>query len=286
MPTLKAIRRRIASVKSTQQITRAMKLVAAAQLRRAQEALLNARPYHENLSAIAASVLQTDSSALAPREDAQPAALLILVASDRAFCGGYNVNAIRKAEEEAERLQKEGLPVRLFAVGRKPVDHYKRARRQLAGEKINNLPRLATVALARELAARALSDYQSGQVRQVGILYTVFRSALSQRPTFERLLPVEPPHGEGGERADYLMEPSRAELIPVVLRSYLESSIYHALLEAEASEQGARMTAMDSATNNAAEMIQRLTLDMNRARQAMITRELMDIVGGAEALRG
>ncbi len=286
MPTLKAIRRRIASVKSTQQITRAMKLVAAARLRRAQEALVSATPYHEGVREIAASVLLTDASALAPAEDAQPAALLIVVGSDRGQCGGYNANLIRKAEEEAARLRNEGLEVRRFAVGRKVLDHFKRTRQTVAGEKINNLPRLATVALARELAARMLSEYQSGQVAQAGIVYSMFRSALSQRPCFERLLPIEPPSIEAARSDEYLMEPSRDRLIPIVIRSYVESALYHALLEAEASEQGARMTAMDSATNNAADMIQRLTLDMNRARQAAITRELMDIVGGSEALRG
>jgi F-type H+-transporting ATPase subunit gamma len=281
MPTLKAIRRRIASVKSTQQITRAMKLVAAARLRRAQEMLTNARPYHEALSRIAASVLGTQS--LEPVEGAPPVALLIVVGADRGLCGGYNVNVIRKADEESERLKRDGLEVRLLVVGRKQFDHFKRAGRTLAGE---NIVRLATIGLARELAARMLSEYQSGRIREAGIVYTLFRSALSQRPQFERLLPIEPRGDQAGaEGADYLMEPSREELIPIVLRSYLESSVYHALIQAEASFSGAQMTAMDSATNNASEMIQSLTLDMNRARQAAITKELMDIVGGAEALR-
>ena len=282
MPTLKAIRRRIASVKSTQQITRAMKLVAAARLRRAQEMLANARPFHEDLSRIAASVL--GAQALEPVEGAPPAALLVVVGADRGLCGAYNVNVIRKAEEESERLKRDGLEVRLLMVGRKQFEHFKRGGRTLAGE---NIVRLATIGLARELAARMLSEYQFGRVRQAGIVYTQFRSALSQRPQFERLLPIEPraDRGEPAPAADYLMEPSREELIPIVLRSYLESSVYHALIQAEASFSGAQMTAMDSATNNASEMIQSLTLDMNRARQAAITKELMDIVGGAEALR-
>ncbi len=188
-----------------------MKLVSAARLRRAQEALLNARPYHENLSAIAASVLQADAGAIAPPEGAQDAALLMVVGSDRGFCGGYNVNLVRKAEEEARRLSGEGLKIRLFAIGRKPADHFRRTRQAVAGEKTNNKPRLATVALARELAARMLSEYQSGEVRQAGIAYTTFRSALSMRPVFERLLPVEPPSDEAAAHDDYLMEPSRVE---------------------------------------------------------------------------
>jgi F-type H+-transporting ATPase subunit gamma len=286
MPTLKAIRRRIASVNSTQQITRAMKLISASRLRRAQEALRNSVPYHEALRAIASSVLSADPAALAPPENARAAALLVVVAADRGLCGGYNVNVIRKAEDEARRLKREGAEVRLFAVGRKAADHFRRTRQPTMGEKINNQPRLATVALARELAARMLSEYRAGEVREAGIVYTHFRSAMSQRPTFERLLPIEPPTDAAEQGVEYLVEPSRAELMPVVLRMYLESSVYHALLESEASEEGARMTAMESATNNAIEMIAMLTLQMNRARQAAITTELMDIVGGAEALRG
>jgi F-type H+-transporting ATPase subunit gamma len=286
MPTLKAIRRRIASFKSTQQITRAMKLVAAARLRRAQEALHNAVPYHESLREIAASVLGGEPSLLSAPDNAASAALLVVVASDRGLCGGYNANLIRKAEEEARRMRGERLEVRLFAVGRRAADHFKRTRQSIVGQKTDNLPRLATVSLARELAARMLLEYQSGQVREAAIVYSRFRSALSQQPIFERLLPLEPLKDKAVQAVEYLVEPSRAELIPVMLRSYIESSVFHALLEAEASEQGARMTAMDSATTNANEMIDRLTIEMFRARQAAITKELMDIVGGAEALRG
>src|ERR1700687_2503755 len=187
MATLKAIRRRISSVKSTQQITRAMKLVAAARLRRAQEALLNAAPYHEGLRAMAASVLNAESFVLAQPENAAPASLMIVVGSDRGQCGGYNANLIRKAEEEARRLASEGLEVKLFAVGRKVADHFKRIRQPLAGEKINNHPRLAAGPPAPQIANRMLLEYQSGQVREAGIAYTVFRSALSQRPSYERL---------------------------------------------------------------------------------------------------
>jgi F-type H+-transporting ATPase subunit gamma len=290
MATLKAIRRRISSVKSTQQITRAMKLVAAARLRRAQEALVAARPYHEALQRVASSMLFGERAALAAAEDAPPAALMLIIASDRGLCGGYNANLVRKAEEEARRMRGAGLETGFFAVGRKAADHFKRARVTLVGESVNNLPRLATFALARRLAAGMLADFRAGKIREAGMVYSQFRSALSQRPVYERLLPVPVPEAaESGTPAvatQYLIEPSRGELMPVVLRRYVEAAIFHALLEGEASEHGARMTAMDSATNNASEMIENLTLEMNRARQATITRELMDIVGGAEALRG
>jgi F-type H+-transporting ATPase subunit gamma len=290
MATLKAIRRRISSVKSTQQITRAMKLVSAARLRRAQEALLNARPYHESLKRVADSLLGSAPDAMAPAENAQRVALILVITSDRALCGGYNANLLRMAEETARRCAAAGLEPKFFAVGRKGLEHFRRSKAPLDGDRVNNTPRLATVGLARDLAAKVIRDFRTGAISEAGVVYSAFRSAISQRPTYDKLLPVEPPKpAEGGDAApptEYLVEPSAAELMPVVLRSYVEAAIFHALLEGEASEHGARMTAMDSATNNAVEMIARLTLEMNRARQAQITRELMDIVGGAEALRG
>lgn len=286
MATLKAIRRRITSVRSTQQITRAMKLVAASRLRRAQEALLNARPYHEALKRVSDSLLASAPETLAPAENAKRAVLIVVVASDRGLCGGYNANLLRMAEETARRVHGEGLEVKFFAVGRKALDHFRRARQPLEGDRINNLPRLATVGLARDLAAKMMSEWRSGAIVEAGLVYSSFRSALSQRPIYEKVLPVEKPADTTAAATGYLVEPSPAELVPVVMRSYVEAAALHALLEAEASEHGARMTAMDSATNNAVEMISRLTLEMNRARQATITKELMDIVGGAEALRG
>jgi len=289
MASLKAIRRRISSVRSTQQITRAMKLVAAARLRRAQEALQNATPYHEALERVADSLFATERAALGPAEDAKREALVVVIGSDRGLCGGYNANVMRAAEDQARRAERDGMQVKFYAVGRKALDHLRRSGHPGAHQSTNN-PRLATFGGAQDLASRMLSDYRGGGVSETGLIYSEFHSALSQRPTYERLLPVselKPEQGTGEIAApvDYLVEPSRAELVPVVLRGYLEDSIFHALLEAEASEQGARMTAMDSATNNAADMIERLTLEMNRARQATITTELMDIVGGAEALR-
>jgi F-type H+-transporting ATPase subunit gamma len=291
MATTKVIRRRIASVKSTQQITRAMKLVAAARLRRSQEALINARPYHEALRRVADSVLASAPDAVAPPENAKRASLLIAVTSDRGLCGGYNTNLIRFSEDNTRRLRSDTLEPKLFVVGRKGAEHFKRTRQPVDAERINNLPRLATVELARAITDKVLSDYRTGAVSEAGVIYSSFHSALSQRPVYERLLPIEPPKpadgsNGGGGRTDYLIEPSAADLIPVVMRSYVEASIYHALLEAETSFFAAQMTAMDSATNNATDMIARLTLEMNRARQAQITKELMDIVGGAEALRG
>ena len=288
MVTLKAIRRRIASVRSTEQITRAMKLISAARLRRAQAALLNAGPYYEALTRVADSVLRTAPELAAPAENAAGKILIIVVASDRGLAGGYNINLLRLAEQAASRGRSSDLEGEFFAVGRKALDHFRRAQQSLAGERINNTPRLATVGLAREISQLVLARWRTGEIREAGLIYSVFRSAISQRPTFETLLPIEAPPQSGAQAAagDYLIEPSPAELVPVVLRTYVEAAVLHALLEAEASEHGARMTAMDAATNNATDMIERLTLEMNRARQAAITKELMDIVGGAEALQG
>ena len=301
MASLKAIRSRIATVKSTQQITRAMKLVSAARLRRAQEALSDALPYSEALARVADSLLTSEGISVGPVEGAQKRSLQIVVSSDGGLAGGYNSFVLRKAEEGQAEIRTRGLELELFAIGRKAVDHFKRSGVPIATSRVNNVPKLATIGLARDIATKVLNDYRTGAIDEAGIVYTKFKSALSQNPTYELLLPVKPPSDsgikEGAEveaviskadapKIDYLVEPSRAELVPVVLRGYLEAAIYHALLEAEASEQGSRMTAMDNATNNAVEMIAQYTLDMNRARQAQITRELMDIVGGAEALRG
>ena len=290
MATLKAIRRRITSVNSTQQITRAMKLVSAAKLRRAQEALTNARPYADTLGRVANSLLEAERAALAPAADAPAVALVVVVSSDRGLNGSYTANLMRTTDQTARKLRADGLEPRFFAIGRKGLDHLRRTQQTIVAERINNIPRLATLGLAKDIADRMLNDYRTGQIREAGVVYSRFRSALSQVPSYERILPIGRPERTGAEenepRAEYLIEPSRAELVPIVLRSYVQYAVFHALLEAEAGEHAARMTAMDAATNNAVEMIAALTLEMNRARQATITRELMDIVGGAEALRG
>jgi F-type H+-transporting ATPase subunit gamma len=296
MPTLKAIRRRISSVKSTQQITRAMKLVAASRLRRAQEALQNSLPYSEALTRVADSVLGAQRATLGPAEGAANAAFVVVISSDRGLCGGYNANVIKFTEQQEAELRSAGLDPQLFVVGRKGLEHFRRTKAPIIDNSINN-PRLANVTLARDIAHRMLNAYQTGHAREIGIVYSHFRSAISQVPVYERLLPIAGIQGSEGQgsgddaevghgSAEYLVEPSRAELIPLVIRTYIEAAVFHALVEAEASFFGAQMTSMDNATNNATEMIQSLTLEMNRARQAMITRELMDIVGGAEALKG
>ena len=286
MASLKSIRKRISSVKSTQQITKAMKMVAAAKLRRAQEAAQEARPYADKLSAmlqtVAARAGDTSHPLLAERPQERRVDL-ILVTSDRGLCGGYNTGLIRKAEQFIE--EHAGSEVRLTTVGNKGYMHFRRRPVGVAEHHVH-IQGGPGLALSLELSARVAREYVAEDTDGVYLLYSQFRSALSQVPTIERLLPVPPNENLGGDVADSIYEPDEATLLDRLLRQYITTLIHRAFLESLASEQGARMTAMDNATANARDMIDRLTLAMNRARQAAITTELMEIVSGAEALKG
>ena len=284
MPSLKLIRKRISSVRSTQQITKAMKMVSAAQLRRAQEAVVAARPYGAKLTELLTRIAPSAGEGhpwLLPREGSRTHVLL--VTADRGLCGPYNATLIRRTEELLRQRADGGIT--LSIVGRKGVDYFRRRKVEVLDRWVQ-IPG-ATVELAREIGAKLAARFVSGEVDRVEVLYMRFRSALSQVPTVETLLPatVEKTAAEATE-PDYIVEPGPAALLDRLLPQVLETQIHHALLEAAASEHGARMTAMESATSNASEMIFKLTLEMNRARQATITTELMEIVSGAEALKG
>jgi F-type H+-transporting ATPase subunit gamma len=286
MATLKAIRKRISSIRNTQQITKAMKMVAAAKLRRAQEAAIAARPYAEKmvelLKNVAARVSPEAHSLLKVREEKK--IHLVVFTSDRGLCGGYNANLIRAAEAFIRR-QGSGKEIQLTLVGRKGADHFRRRRARIADRHLNVLA-VAPNELAAEIAERIINRFVNGEADAVYILYSHFRSALSQVPTLEKLLPVALSQTEHPEQlTEYLYEPDIEALLSSLLPDVAEVAIFRALLEATASEHGARMTAMDSATSNASKMMGSLTLQMNRARQASITRELMEIVGTAEALK-
>lgn len=286
MPSLKLLRKRIASVRSTQQITKAMKMVSAAKLRRAQEAAVAARPYAAKLSELLSSVAATVSAdahpLLRPAEEPRRVHLLLITA-DRGLCGAYNSNLARNAE--AFLRENRDREVSLTVVGRKGFEYFRRRRATIADRYVPIGG--VSIELAREIAGKLTARFASGEADRIAILYSAFRSALSQVPTVETLLPVAPEKaGEPGGKAEYLIEPGTVELLDRLLPQYVEVKIYRALLEAIASEHGARMTAMESATSNASEMIFSLTLAMNRARQATITKELMEIVSGAEALKG
>jgi F-type H+-transporting ATPase subunit gamma len=286
MPSLKAIRTRISSVRNTQKITKAMKMVSAAKLRRAQETAVAARPYAQKLTDLLQAVSSASPEEAHPllRATGSPARIrLILITSDRGLCGAYNSALLRQAE--AFLRGQGGREVTLTIVGRKGVDYFRRRSAVIADRHVQiGAP---SIGLAREIAAKIAAEFVDEQFDRVELLYSAFRSALSQVPTLETLLPVRL-ESEGGPPTpvDHLMEPSRTALLDRLLPQFVEVRIYRALLEATASEHGARMTAMDSATSNASKMIFSLTLAMNRARQAAITKELMEIVGGAEALKG
>lgn len=288
MATLKAIRKRISSVRNTQQITKAMKMVSAAKLRRAQEAAVAARPYAEKMTEllknVAARVAIEAHPLLQTREEKKID--LVLFTSDRGLCGGYNANLIRAAEAFIRRHAPD-KEVELTLVGRKGADHFRRRRAPIADRYLNVLA-TAPDELAAAIGQKLISRFINRETDAVYILYSHFRSALSQVPTLEKLLPVslsETNDAAEQQLTEYLYEPGIEQLLASLLPRITDVAVQRALLEATASEHGARMTAMDSATSNASKMIGSLTLQMNRARQASITRELMEIVGTAEALK-
>ena len=286
MATLKAIRKRISSIRNTQQITKAMKMVSAAKLRRAQEAAVQARPYADKMAEllrnVAARVSQEAHPLLNARDEKK--IHLLLFTSDRGLCGGYNANLIRAAEAFIRR-EGAGKEIHLVLIGRKGADYFRRRRAQIADRHLNVLATPAEE-LAAEIVDKVIDRFVKGETDAVYILYSHFRSALSQVPTLEKLLPVAIAETEDpAQLTEYLYEPSVEALLASLLPKVAEVAILRALLEATASEHGARMTAMDSATSNASKMMETLTLQMNRARQASITRELMEIVGTAEALK-
>lgn len=288
MATLKVIRKRIGSVRNTQQITKAMKMVSAAKLRRAQEAAVQARPYAEKMTELLRNVAARVSSEahplLTPREERK--VQLVLFTSDRGLCGGYNTNLIRAAEAFI-RQQAGDREIELTLVGRKGGDYFRRRGAKIVDRYIDILYKAADE-LAGEIAQKLITGFVGGEVDGVYILYSRFRSALSQVPTLEKLLPValaESKEAQAQQQTEYLYEPGVEQLLASLLPRITGVAVQRALLEATASEHGARMTAMDSATGNASKMIGSLTLQMNRARQASITRELLEIVGTAEALK-
>lgn len=282
MASLKALRKRILTVRSTQKITRAMKMVAAAKLRRAQEAAERARPYSQKLAelfgAIVAEVGADAHPLLARREEKRVD--IVLLTSDRGLCGGYNTNVIRCAEGF---LRERSVEAQLVLVGKKAGEYYRRR----SGPILEQYTGMAggSAEIATRIASTATERFRTEQTDAVYLVYNQFRSAISQVPTVVPLLPVPLP-AVTDHATEYIFEPRRPELLALLLPAYVRALVTQAILEAAASEQGARMTAMESATNNAADMISSLTLLMNRTRQAAITRELMEIVSGAEALKG
>ena len=288
MATLQDIRRRIRSVQSTQKITRAMKLVAAAKLRRAQERILEARPYAFKMAELVGALVRglgEDKHPLLVRREG-PRKLYVVVTADKGLCGAFNSNVVRRTLELLRRGPEGSAAV--LTVGRKARDFFRRRPWPLRGDRVGFLDRL-TFGEVRELAGELMQAYLADEIDEVWLVFNEFRSVAVQRVTAERLLPIEPAGGTEapgeGPPTDYLYEPDAATILGALLPRHVEVQVYRALLESAAGEHGARMTAMEAASKNAQEMIGLLTIQYNKARQERITKELLDIVGGAEALR-
>jgi F-type H+-transporting ATPase subunit gamma len=276
MATLRDIRRRINSVKSTQQITKAMKMVAAAKLRRAQQRIVEARPYAYKLQEVIGSLaLRTDPEQhplLLRPETGQKG--LVIIAGDKGLCGAFNANILRKAFEYLRRAEDTQVEITILVVGRKARDFFRRRHIEREGEWINIFDQLA-YEHAAEIGSQVAKDYIDGKLDELHLLYNEFKSAGVQRPVMEQLLPIAPLAAETDELQpiEYMFEPSEEVILNELLPRHVKIQIYRALLESAAAEQGARMTAMEAASKSAADMIERLTLVFNKARQERITKE-------------
>ena len=290
MPSILDIRRRIRSVRNTQQITRAMKMVAGAKLNRAQDRAVRTRPYVNQtssvLSSLAARVENPDHPLLERREVRK--VLLVLLTADKGLCGAFNSNLIRAAQHYLE--EHKDLEVSMITIGRRGSDFFRKRDVPKVAEWVGLFGRLKFTD-AEEITSKIISPYTDGTVDAIDLLYNEFKTVLTQKLVVERFLPIEPiaPPNVAGEAADsplvdYIYEQPPGEIFGRLLPRYVEIEVYRALIESEAAELASRMTAMDSATKNAGEMIDRLTLNMNRIRQAAITREIIEIVSGAAAL--
>ncbi len=292
MPSLKDLRNRIASVKATQKITKAMQMVAAAKLKRAQSAAEAARPYAEKMEAVLANltggVTGSDAPVLLSGTGKDQVHLLVVATAERGLCGAFNSSIVRLARERALALQAEGKTVKFFCVGRKGYDLIRRQfEKQIVGYIEFRAVKNLSYAQAEEVSTQVLKLFAEGEFDIATLFFSKFKSVISQIPTAQQIIPAQVA-GEGvaagSDSAPYEFEPGEAEILADLLPRNVTIQIFKAILENAASEQGARMSSMDNATRNAGEMIKKQTLKYNRARQAMITKELIEIISGAEAL--
>jgi F-type H+-transporting ATPase subunit gamma len=291
MPSLKDLRNRIASVKATRKITKAMQMVAAAKLRRAQEAALAGRPYAERmdrlLSNLGARAIASNAPKLLVGTGKDEVHLLVVMTAERGLCGGFNSNIAKLARADAVRLRGQGKTVKILTVGRKGADNL---RRDLGSRIIERVDlrghKQIGFSVALDIARKVLALFEAGEFDVTTLYFSEFKSVMTQKPTALQLIPAKIPEGktEAGDQAAYEFEPDENEILAELLPRNIASQIYRGLLENAASEQGARMSAMDSATRNAGDMINKLTVRYNRQRQANITKELIEIISGAEAL--
>ena len=287
MPNLKDLKTRIDSVKSTRKITQAMQMVAAAKLRRAEEAAEAARPYAEQFNAVMAGLAGSagdDGPKLLTGTGADQTHLLVVLTSERGLCGGFNTNIVKLAKSHAAKLLAEGKTVKVLTVGKKGREQMRRdySDNMIDHVDLSEVKRLGYVN-AQDIANGVLSRFDEGEFDVATIFYSEFESVISQKPTALQVIPAKLPEGEGDATVfDY--EPDEAVILAELLPRGVATQIFTALLENGASEQGARMSAMDNATRNAGDMIDKLTIQFNRTRQAVITNELIEIISGAEAL--
>ncbi|MBP7146589.1 MAG: ATP synthase F1 subunit gamma [Acidobacteria bacterium] len=285
------LRRRIRSVRNTAQLTRAMKMVAAAKLRRTQEAMLGARPAAEALRVVLGGVARRARPELHPLLAARPERSVeyIILTGDKGLAGSFNANVLRHADHILAERREAGQTARVVLIGRRGSDYYRRRPKVEVIERHSDVFRQVTYAFAREVAGRIEQRYIAGETDAVYLVYNQFRSMISQKLVIEPLLPLSllaTADGATDDRSqvDYLYEPEPEALLAEILPRFVSFQVYHALLESAAAEHAARMTAMEAATKNANELIGKLTLQMNRARQASITTEIIEVVSGAEAL--
>lgn len=294
MPSLKDLKNRIGSVKSTQKITKAMKMVAASKLRRAREAAESARPYAQRMETMVASLAlgigDTEDAPLLMLGTGKTDRHLIIVAtSDRGLCGGFNSNIIRAVKHKVKELQGQGKDVRLFCVGRKGYDVLKLDYSNLIVGKLSDVvKKTVKYDVAESIGSQVVAMYETEGYDVCHIIYNQFVSAIAQKVTWQQIIPLALPEGSKDQIGDanslYEYEPDEEAILKDLLPRNVSMQIFKALLENAASEQGARMTAMDNASRNAGDMIKKLTLQYNRSRQAAITKELIEIISGAEAV--
>ncbi len=290
MPSLKDLKNRISSVKSTRKITKAMQMVAAAKLRRAQDAAEAARPYAERFNAVvstlAASVGSSDTAPLLLRgTGSDQVHLLVVMTSERGLCGGFNSSIVKKARTHALDLKAQGKTVKILTVGKKGREQLRRDFGDLLVDHVDlSEVKRIDYATARSIGLGLLKRFEAGEFDVATIFFAQFQSVISQVPTAQQVIPAKFEAAEDAVVADYDYEPSEEAILDDLLPSSVSTAIFAALLENAASEQGARMSAMDNATRNAGDMIDKLTIEFNRSRQAVITSELIEIISGAEAL--
>lgn len=290
MPSLQALRRKIGAVKNTQKITKAMKMVAAAKLKRAQDRILAARPYAHKMREVIADLSLRVNRAAHPllQKRAGRDVEVLVVTSDRGLCGAFNANILRRAGEFLRESEARGVKVTVSFVGRKGREFFRRRHWPIRQQWLGVFDRL-TYEHGLDIGQDLIEQFTKGTFDELHVIYNEFKSAIQQRVIVEKLFPVDALEGTAETGAasggSYEYEPDEDELLAALLPKHFQTQAFRVLLESSAAEQGARMAAMDGATRNAGELIKRLTLYYNKTRQAAITKELMDIVGGAEALK-